>query len=743
MKVLKRNKTIQNWSTKKIKRALVMAFAECDEPLPNLTPLINAISVSMLGHPVPIDIEIIQDAVEQVLMENGHAKVAKTFILYREYRRIQRNKRLSPDNAALAEYIHAAKYARYDPVVRRRETYQETVNRVMSMHLKRWPEHSELIKEAFEYVYARKVLPSMRSMQFGGAAIEQVNCRMYNCAFTLVDRLDSFSHSFYLLLCGCGVGYSVQWRHINRLPVVATVDTKQVTHHQVKDSINGWADALHALVYSHYSETYVEFDYSLIRREGADLKTSGGKAPGHLPLKRCIEAVRGVLTNATGRKLRPIECHDLMCLLAEAVLSGGIRRSALISLFSADDTEMLFAKAKGNFRPAYGLDPGLNSHRQMANNSAVLVRSKVTREQFDRVISVAKENYGDPGFFFTEHEDYGTNPCGEIGLDPVWRDWCMVDGNPEDFKETGFSFCNLCEINGALCKTSADFYSACNAAAVIGTLQCAYTDFSYLGSGSRRVAERDRLLGVSIMGIADNAELFLNRKDVLQHGAGIVKEVNEVVACLLNIEPAARLTTIKPGGTAPLEASYDVLVSSGIHPHHSRRFFRRVTANPNEPVAQEYKRINPHQVEEKPNGDWSIIFPQQCNEDAITVKEQSADDFLRTVYHVYDNWIVPGTRYGSLTHNVSATCTVRENEDVVENVWNNRHRLAALSFSPYNLDQIFPFAPRQTVQGPKDEALWNDLILNYTPVDWEKFEENSDETSHTQEPACAGGECII
>lgn len=732
MKVLKRDGTIQTWSTKKIKKALIMAFAESGELLPNLNPLINAVASVMIKSqtPEPIDIEIIQDAVEKILMESGHAKVAKAFIIYREHRKIQRDKRLEPCNAALAEYIHAAKYARYRTSRGRRETYQETVDRVKNMHIYRWPEHLKLIQEAFEYVYERKVLPSMRSMQFAGAAIEQVNARMYNCAFTLVDRLDSFSHSFYLLLCGCGVGYSVQWCHINKLPVLATVG-KEVIHHTIEDTINGWADALHALVYSHCSGIYVEFNYSLIRREGLDLKTSGGKAPGHIPLKKCLDQVRGLLNVASGRKLRPIECHDIMCLLAQAVLSGGIRRSALISLFSADDTEMLFAKAKGNFRPAYGADPGLNSHRQMANNSAVLIRSKVSREQFDRIINVAKENYGDPGFFFTEHEDYGTNPCGEIGLEP------RIDG------ETGFSFCNLCEINGALCKTPEDFYSACHSASVIGTLQSAYIDFSYLGEDTERIAVRDRLLGVGIMGITNSPDLFLDRADVLREGARIVKEVNSKVACLLGIRPAARLTTIKPGGTAPLEASYDVLVSSGIHPHHSRRYFRRVTANPNEPVAQEFKRVNPHQVEEKPDGDWSIIFPQQCDEDAITIKEQSARDFLQTVYHVYDNWVVPGTCRGMLTHNVSATCTIREDEDVMEDVWDNRHRLAALSFAPYTLDQIFPFAPRQVVAGPQDEARWNDLISNHTLVDWSAFKEKSDTTNFTQEPACVGGVCEL
>ena len=743
MRVVKRDGSLQKFSVKKIKRALVMAFTESGEILPNLNPLVNSVSDVLLQEPDDIGIESIQDAVEQVLMDSGHAKIAKAFILYREHRRLARDRRLEPDNSALADYIHAAKYARYLPAIGRREIYSETVDRVVEMHKKRWPEHQELISGAFDHVYSRHVLPSMRSMQFGGAAIEASNARMYNCAFTLIDRLDSFSHSFYLLLCGCGVGYSVQWCHIDRLPVVA-IQTSQVTHHRIGDSVEGWAEALKELIEAAYCGNYVEFDYSQIRPEGSDLETSGGKAPGHLPLKKMLEQVRGLLYVAAGRKLRPIECHDILCYIAEAVLSGGIRRSSLISLFSADDTEMLYAKAKGNFRPANGNDPGLNSHRQMANNSAVLIRDTVNRAIFDRIITVAKENYGDPGFFFTEHEDYGTNPCGEIGLNPTIQ---MGDDNRRDgvstIKETGFSFCNLCEINGALCHTPEDFYASCHAASVIGTLQCCYSDFPYLGRVSEAIAARDRLLGVGIMGICNSPDLFLNQGEVLEHGVEIVKSTNKVIAKLLCINTAARLTTVKPGGTAPLEASHDVLVSSGIHPHHSRRFFRRVTANPNEAVAKEYKRVNPHQIDIKPDGDWSIIFPQQVPEGAITVKEQSAADFIKTVFHLYNHWVKPGTNRNDLTHNVSATVTLRVGESVLGEIWANRNNLAALSFAPYLLDTIFPFAPRQAVNGPKDEALWNDLIDNYTPVDWLLFKEESDGTKHSQEPACAGGICDL
>jgi len=458
-------------------------------------------------------------------------------------------------------------------------------------------------------------------------------------------------------------------------------------------------------------------------------------------LRKCLETIRELLHQAQGRKLRPIECHDVICHIAEAVLSGGIRRSSLISVFSPDDTEMLYCKAHGNFRPAYGTDPGLNSHRQMANNSAALQRDVANRETFDRVVRVAQENFGDPGFIFLSNSDHGTNPCGEIGLHP--REAVKRKGTIT--LETGFAFCNLCEINGALCEDASAFYTAAKAAAFIGTLQAAYTQFDYLGIVTEMIAKRDALLGIGIMGIMNNPDLLLDA-EVLQTGASIVREENRRVAKLIGINPAARLTTIKPGGTAPLEASAYVPVASGIHPHHARRFFRRVTANTNEPPAVEFRRINPHMVETKPDGDWSIVFPQQVDENAVTIKEQLAEDFLSSVFLVYENWVANGTTERGmaispgLTHNVSATVTLRDNEmaDILDTIWENRHRIAAMSFAPFLLDTNFPFAPRQEVSTPEDEARWNDIVSNYRDIDWENLTEETDGTVHTQDPACVG-----
>ena len=734
IRVQKRDGTLQSFALKKIRRALLVVFSEHSSEVPNLLPLINRICerLDIINESI-VSVETIQDTLESVLMESGHTEVAKAFILYRANRSQIRERRLKPDNRALADYIHAAKYARYMPELGRRETYSETVERVRRMHVNNFPQIETELNDAFDLVHDYRVLPSMRSMQFAGSAVEQHNARMYNCSFTLIDRPRVFQEIFYLLLCGCGVGYSVQWCHVDSLQPIQRINRRHVKHHSIADSIIGWADAVGWLINSYLFGYHIEFDYSSIRPEGSPIQTGGGRAPGHLGLKRCLDLVRSVLDGAQGRKLRPIECHDIICYIAEAVLSGGIRRSSLICLFSPEDTEMIYAKAQGNFRPAFGGDVGLNSHRQMANNSAVLIRQD--KDVFERIIRVAQENFGDPGFVFSSNRDYGTNPCGEIGLNPR-----LSSG------ETGFAFCNLCEINGALCDSPDDFYRAAYTATVIGTVQATYTSFPYLGQVTEQIARRDALLGIGIMGLANKPDLFFKRQDVLKTGALVCHNINAQIANKLSISPAKRITTVKPGGTAPLEASAKVLVGSGIHPHHARRYFRRVTANPNEPVAQRFSQVNPHMVETKPNGDWSIIFPQEVDGDCITIKEQSALEFLGTVYHVYENWVKPGTNGWSedgLTHNVSATVTIRDGEleEVIDDVWNHRHKISSLSFAPYTLDQKFAFAPRQEILTPEDEAKWNSIIENYIPIDWKDFKEAGDRTELRSEPACVSGAC--
>jgi ribonucleoside-triphosphate reductase len=737
MRVKKRSGALEEFQIRKVSAAMLQAFAAAGSvPKDTSVYLRRVVDKVIQSNGDIVDVEAIQDGIQNVLLDSGQREAAQAFIIYRHERKKLREKRRKPDPNALSNYIHVGKYAGYLEDQKRRELYPETVNRVKAMHLKKFPDLAETIEWAFDFVHQKKVLPSMRSMQFGGKAIEVHNGRIYNCSFTLIDRPRVFQEIFFLLLCGAGVGFSVQWEHVERLPALAYVNRKTVVHHVIEDSIEGWADAVGALVESFLGGYWVEFSYHKIRPEGSLLKTSGGLAPGHLGLRDALENIRSVWLKAQGRQLRPVECHDTICFIAEAVLAGGIRRSSLLSLFSPTDTEMMYCKDRAVFDPM----KGINKQREMANNSVVLLRNEENRAVFDRAIKIANANFGDPGFYFTDSPEYGPNPCGEIGMWPRFR-------YPSGKVETGFSFCNLCEVNAAACQTEDEFLAACQAASIIGTLQASYTTFPYLTKTTELIAQRDALLGVSLMGMMDNPSIAFDPK-LQRTGAKLVVTTNEEIASRIGINPGARCTTIKPGGTSAKAAGG---IGSGIHPHWARRIFQRVTANPNEPYAKEFRRVNPHMVEVKPNGDWSIIFPVEVPEDAKTVKGMPASEFLEYVFLTYENWIVHGTAERSaeispgLTHNVSCTVTIQEGElpEVLETVWNNRHRIAAMSFVPYVLDKLFPFAPKEEVSTPTDEAKWNNLIENYRPVDWSQFHEERNVVSHMSEGACVGNKCEV
>ena len=763
LRIRKRDGTIQKWDASKVKRALILAFTDasdlpdgtqvsCIEELTRQIDSASFLSMDEIGAGI-VDIETVQDIVEKELIANNYHSVAKHYILYREHHAKLRARARKPDNQAVADYIHAAKYARYVKDKKRKETYSETVDRVELMHLNKFVDSKSSpfefydqgdakadlfrseIYDAFAFVQEKQVLPSMRSMQFAGKAIEQQNARLYNCCYTLIDRTRAFQEIFHLLLCGCGVGYSVQWKHAKKLPIVSSdYNSKKVEHCTVEDSIEGWSDAIGELFAGFILGYYVEFNYSLIRAEGSILHISGGIAPGHIPLKECIEKIRVILTNAVGRQLRPIECSDIICHLAEAVLAGGIRRSSLMCLFSVEDTEMMYSKTPGNFRPSYNEnDEGINDHRQMANISAVLKRDTVTKETFEEIIKMS-QSFGEPGFFFTESDNYGTNPCGEIGLDPI-----------DDEGNTGFAFCNLCEINVEACRDEDEFFEAARAAAFIGTLQASYTHFPYLGSVSERIAERSALLGIGLTGMADRPEIAFS-PEALRYAAEIVVDENRRVAELIGINTAQRACTVKPSGTASLECG---CVASGAHDHHSHKYFRRITANPNEVHAIEFARVNPHMVEIKPNGDLSLVFPIQTLDGASCIDDVTAKQFLERVFMIYENWILPGTASHmispGLTHNVSATCTIREGEidEVVDMLWENKEHVAAMSFAPYFLDTMYPFAPRQAVRTEQDEERFNRLIEAYKPVDWEAWIHEEDGQRPGMEPACSADGCEV
>lgn len=747
--------TTQAFDVEKIVGAIRKAWVEVEGKEPKPATLRGvAFKVARVLGDAEVEVERIQDAVETALMATGQFAVAKAYILYRQKRAEARRARRALDPRAISDYIHASKYARYQPSLLRREVYAETVDRVEAMHLRRYgdvPGMREEIAWAFDLVRDKRVLPSMRSMQFGGEAIEVNNNRIYNCSFTLVDRVRAFAEAMFLLLSGCGVGYSVQFEHVGKLPRLSYVDEKRVTHHVIADTIEGWADAVDALVRSYVDGTHVEFSYHLIRAAGSPLRTSGGRAPGHIKLKASLEAIRRVLHGVQGRKLRPIECHRIMCHAAGAVLSGGIRRSAMIALFSPDDGEMMVCKTgdwwKEDKEPYFAY----------ANNSVALLRDETKEAQFKRVFEMIRE-FGEPGFVFLEKSHYGTNPCAEIGLDPVLR----IDENVlawaksrfPSFEDsllpvmgedrTGWAFCNLCEINAARLTSFEDFVEAARAATLIGTLQAGYTQFGYLGWHSSAIADRDALLGIGMTGMLDAPHVSCN-PEYQRAIAQRIKEWNADYAARIRINAAARTTCVKPSGTTSLELGS---VGSGHHAHHARRYVRRVTADEYETVFQAFKAANPHMCVRKPDGKWVIEFPVQAPEGAIIKKDLTAIEFLEMVRSTQQNWVLPGTadpgRSPGLNHNVSNTVNVapHEWEQVADYLWTHRDSFTGVSLLPE--DPVLPFMPFEAVTNDDQERRFNELVAKYEPIDYLAIVEAQDDTDLTGEAACGqGGSCQI
>jgi len=744
--------TVEAFNEQKIYRAIAAAMHSVDPQYSQVTIdecYLDVLAALSRMDARQLNIEQIQNTIEVVLMGKV-PEVARAFIVYREKHKRLRAAREKFDISAIQSYIHPAKYAKHIHELHRRETYDETCTRNENMHIRKFPQLTGAIKKAFRFVRRKDVLPSMRSFQFGGAAIEANNARLYNCSFTHINRPRVFAESLFLLLAGCGVGYSVQTHHVAQLPKVKAIDTSKVVFHTVEDTIEGWADAFDALVNAaFFTGQYVEFIFNKIRPKNAPLKTSGGKAPGHIPLKIMLEQVRGVLAGAAGRKLRPIECHDILCFAANCVLCGGIRRSSLISLFSKSDIEMMSCKTGDWYKT--------NPQRSMANNSVVILRDSVSKEDFDAVFKAVKE-FGEPGFFFTDSLEYGCNPCAEIGLNPVivikpqsgmheiaLTDLGFTKNDNGDMQATGFSFCNLCEINMSTVTTKEDYLARCRAAAFIGTLQASYTSFPYLGRVSEMIAEREALLGVSMTCMAVSPKIAFDPA-IQREGAAMVNKTNAEVAKIIGINPGARNTTVKPSGTSTLELGR---VECGIHVAPARRCFRRITANESEPVFQWFKKHNPHMCEKKPNGDWCITFPVAVESDTLTTKDVNGIDFLKLVSLTYKNWVRGGTANPNsspgLTHSVSNTCTVKDEDwDAVQQyLWENMHDFAAVSFLPENGDKLYLYAPYERVITEADELKWNALAAAYVPVDYTQLIETEDTTNLSGEMACVGGVCSI
>ena len=610
----------------------------------------------------------------------------------------------------LSDLVVWSKYARFVPELNRRETWPELVTRNKQMHLRKFPQMTTMIERAYELVYDKKILPSMRSLQFGGKPIEVNNSRLFNCSYLAVDDYRAFSETMFLLLCGTGVGYSVQSFNIEKLPAIAK-GTK-TRRYLIGDSIEGWADSIKVLMkgYLGLSATVPTFDFRAIRQKGERLITSGGVAPGPEPLKICLMHIQSILDRKKdGDRLTSVECHDIMCFIADAVLSGGIRRSAMISLFDLDDEDMLTCKF-GNWWE-------LNPQRARANNSAILKRDSVSKEEFLGLWKkIELSNSGEPGFYFSDNETMGTNPCAEIALNP-------------------FQFCNLVEVNASDIKDQDDLNDRVYWASVIGTLQASYTDFHYLRPIWKETTEREALLGIGMTGIASGAVMKMN----LQLAVNQAIYANISVSEMIGINPAARITCVKPSGTSSLVLG----TSSGIHAWHDEYYVRRMRIGKNEAMYTYLSIYHPEMLEDdvfKPQQQAVVSVPQSAPVGAITRNDENAIRFLERVKYFHEYWITPGHVRGDNTHNVSATVSMGQSEwpAVGEWLWENKQFFNGLSFLPKDLG-TYVQTPFETITKEKYEQ----LVTNLNALDVSKIVEVSDKTNLMDQQACSGNNCEI
>jgi ribonucleoside-diphosphate reductase alpha chain len=614
------------------------------------------------------------------------------------------------DQKILSDVIIWSKYARYNNELSRREVWGEICDRYQNMMQSKYPQISEEIAEKMQFIREKKVLMSMRAAQFSGLAVELNNSRIYNCTFCHVDHYKAFSEVAFLTLGGSGCGYSVQKRHISKLPNI--VKPTKTRKYVVQDDIIGWSDAVKVLLEAYFgiNKSLPLFDFRSIRKKGTPLKTSGGKAPGHEPLETMLFKIRQILdSKEEGSKLSAFECHRIMCFIADAVLSGGIRRAALSCIFDADDEEMLYCKS-GNYWELY---PELSR----SNNSAVLIRKSLTKAQWDKYWSIVKANKtGEPGFVFSNDPDMGFNPCFEISL---------LDAQ----------CCNLTEINTSNIENEQDFIERCSAASFFGTLQAGFTDFHYLREKWRRVTESEALIGVGQTGIA----AFNYSRELLEKGAEVVNNENERVAGIIGINKAARTTTVKPSGTTSLVLG----CSSGIHAWNSEFYIRNIRISKVEPIYKYLVETVPNLIEdskEKPNLEAVLSVPQQAPEGSIVKIEETALSLLERAKDYQLSWVRPGHRQGNNYNNVSITVNLKETEwdSVGVWIWDNKDYFSAISVLPEDLG-TYVQAPYIEITKEKYEHMQQFL----SSLDLTRVKEYEDNTDLTGEASCAGGLCEI
>jgi len=629
---------------------------------------------------------------------------------------------------ALSKITVFSKYAKYNPELKRRETWEEIVDRYQGMMIKKYPKLKDAIVDSARMIRDKKVLPSMRALQFAGPAAEVNNSRIYNCCYLPIDSLYSFSETMFLLLGGTGVGYSVQKHHVDQLPAISKPTKKR--NYLIEDSIMGWADAVKVLMKSYTgSGSLPIFDFRAIREKGARLVTAGGKAPGPEPLKICLTHVQAILDRKKeGEKLSPIECHDILCHIANSVLAGGIRRSAMIALFSHDDEEMLTCK--------YGNWYELNEQRGRANNSAVLERGAIDEVKFYDIWNrIEASGSGEPGIYWTNNKDWGTNPCCEIALRP-------------------YQFCNLCEVNVSDIKSQDDLNDRVAVASFFGTLQAGFTDFHYLRPIWHKTTQKDALLGIGMTGIGSGEILKYN----LEVAAHIAKVMNSMISGVIGTNEAARITCIKPSGTTSLVLG----TASGIHAWHNDYYLRTMRFNKNEDIASYLMVNHPELCEDdvlRPTDTVCVRIPVSAPEGSM-FRTETAIDTLERVKKFSQEWILPGHINGDNTHNVSATIsidtgrkyrnsdstiieeflegTLNEWQVVGEWMWENREVYNGLSVLPYD-NGSYVQAPFEDIT----EEEYNERIANLHSLDLTKVTEIEDHVEFGQTAACSGGACSV
>ena len=615
----------------------------------------------------------------------------------------------------LSDIIVFMKYSRFLSKEKRREIWDEIVDRNKKMMLKKYPKLKEEIEEVYEvFVRPKKVLPSMRSLQFGGKAIEKNNSRLYNCSVLAMSHVDSFKELAFLLMSGCGVGYSVQLHHIDQLPEI--LKPKKERKFLIADSIEGWADAVGALIESHYGirKSLPRFDFSDIREKGKPLKTSGGTAPGPEPLQDCLHHVQQIFNRKKdGEKLTSLEVHDICCHIADCVVVGGTRRSSCIALFTFDDTLMLECKFGEWYKD--------NPQRGRANNSAVILRHKIKEDEFMKFFEkVRASGSGEPGWVWSNNDAMICNPCGEIALK------VQLDG-------TG-SMCNLTEIDVSNITTQLDFNARARAASFLATLQAGFTDFHFLRDTWKESVDHEALIGVGLTGIASGHVLDLNLREAAEN----VVDENIRVAQLIDINPAYRTTTVKPSGTASLVLG----CSSGIHAWHSEYYIRRLRIGKDEVLYKYLAKNHPELLEDdyfKPSTQAVISVPIKAPDGATTRKE-TALQLLNRVKRVYNGWVKPGHIKGDNTNNISCTVTIKEHEweRIGKWFWENRNNYTAISVLPYS-EHTYKQAPFEEI----DKETYEKMIKSLKKVDLTKVSEIEDNTSLQGELACSGNSCEV